>query len=50
MNTQEAQLFHFYMALILLKKGKEAIKKCDEKKLKEISQYGKLYSYLCLIT
>lgn len=50
MTPQEAQLFNFYIALILLKKAREAINKNEVEKVKKISQYGLIYSNLCLLT
>lgn len=50
MTPQEAQLFNFYMAIVLLKKAKEAMEKGETEKVKQISKLGIVYSHLCLLT
>ena len=47
LTPYEAVHFNFFMALFMLKKAQEAMEKGDEKKVKQISQYGLIYSLLC---
>ena len=48
MNVHEGQIFNYFMALSLLIKAQEAIKNNDEEMLRKISQYGIIYSFLCI--
>lgn len=45
----EIMLFNFFMSLALLKRAHKVNKEKNPEKLKEIAEYGKIYSALCLI-
>lgn len=49
MTQEEYEILHFnfFMALITLKKAREAMEKGDEQKVKRLSKYGIIYAMLC---
>ena len=50
MTSEEATMFNFFMAIILLSMLQRAIEKGEKEKAKKIWRFGIIYSTLCQST
>lgn len=50
MNKQEAMMFNFFMALVILNQTKKAVKKGKMEKARKLATIGRMYSLMTLTT